>query len=115
MFEGAILSLAHKPDEDLFIRVLFSLVVRQVEGIAGLLVESSQRICRVYETVLEGGEMGLGRGSPDQSLGMDLLALRHTLSRRVQWHVLRGCLRKWLLIVDLSTHCSKSVHAQRSR
>jgi hypothetical protein len=53
VLEAPILSLTHKPDKDLLVSILLPLVVGLVEGIAGLLIECSESVGRVYERILE--------------------------------------------------------------
>ena len=57
MFELTILTLAHKPAEYFFVRILLALLVSEVEGVAGLLVKRCQSVGGVDEAVLQAVQM----------------------------------------------------------
>ena len=61
VFELAILSLRKKPLENLLVGLLLSLLVREVDRLAGLFVELGQGVGRIREVVLQFREVrGVG-------------------------------------------------------
>lgn len=89
VFEASLCSLCQKPSENIFISVLFALLVSYIKGVAGLLVEGRERVGRMNECLFQLGNVLIRSLASDQgrslrawSLAREPRACRYFASSR---------------------------------
>lgn len=91
VFKATILTLGQEPIIHLFKCVLLPLLIRKIESVAGLLVEGSQRVCRVDEAVFQGIEVDFACHVANEKGGVHLhlllLIISLCLMLKLHWLV----------------------------
>ena len=100
MFELSILTLAHEPEEYLFICVLLPLLICKVERVAWLLVQCRECICWLNEWVFQARKMHLWCLATNHLGRVQLLGLNFS-----GW-----VLTSMGVSIDLGANLGKSVH-----